>query len=442
MVKLAAEALGDLHTLRRYRQVSLFLLLLPLLLATFGFESGAQTGSEEMETYPNLSETDATNLALRDPDVREELTKHGPYTSDAEYKDGEWTVHFTVDEGGPAGGKLLGNGKKEVAQVGEDDQTQQLKYVWTGDQVGWDMARGDTDSYGRLANYWYVWEPQALIFVLAFMSYHKLFSLRTLDVIVLVSFIASHGFFRTGESSYWAVLLWYVPLLYLLGRTLLMGFGIGQRVEKTSSFPTPVLFVLGALASGFVLIGNFVYSSVLDVGYAGVVGANLLMRGMLPYGNGSMDIHHLYPQSGNLATYGPMNYLLYVPFVWLFGWSGEWDYVLAAHVMTAFAFVVGALAMLLAGRRYAGTKGGAALLFAWAVFPYTFYSTNNNTNDVIIAAVAAIGLATAGSPVARGASVAAGFAIKLFPIALAPLWMFHDAHQKRTAILKFVLGGA
>jgi hypothetical protein len=39
--------------------------------------------------------------------------------------------------------------------------------------------------------------------------------------------------------------------------------------------------------------------------------------------------------------------------------------------------------------------------------------------------------------------VSAGFAIKLFPLILAPLWMLHDFSRQRIApILKFILGGA
>jgi hypothetical protein len=144
---------------------------------------------------------------------------------------------------------------------------------------------------------------------------------------------------------------------------------------------------------------------------------------------------------GTGDTYGPLNYLLYVPFRWLFGWSGEWDYLPAAHALTALAFVIGALALFVAGYRYAGARGGAAMLFAWAVFPYTLYSTNNNTNDVVIAAVGAIGLAMAANPLARGASVAAGFAIKLFPLVLGPLWLLHDGPKRKLSILDFILGG-
>ncbi len=383
--------------------------------------------------YPNLSEEDAIKLALANPEVRDELAKHAPYTSEAEYEDGEWTVHLKVEESGSVGGMPVDDGEmKEVVRVGVDDDTWQLNYVWTGDQVGWHMARGDYGAYGKQANYWYVWGSLALLFAVAFWRPDRLLSLRNLDVLALLGFLVSHGFFREGDS-YWAVLLWYPPLLYLLGRTLMMGFGYGERVERTSNLPTPVLFVLGLLGSGLVL-GLNLDSRVIDVGYAGVVGGDRILDGTLPYGNMPDNV-------GTGDTYGPLNYLLYAPFRWLFGWSGEWDYLPAAHALTAFTFIVGALALFIAGWRYAGARGGAALLFAWAVFPYTLYSTNNNTNDVIVAAVGAVGLAMAASPLARGASVAAGFAIKLFPLVLGPLWLLHDGARRRGPILDFILGG-
>jgi hypothetical protein len=387
----------------------------------------------ETLAYPTTSEEDAIKLALADREVQDELTRHGPYTSYAEYEDGEWTVYLEVEEGGVVGGMPVEGGeRKEIARVEVDDETWQLNYVWTGDQVAWRMARGDYGAYGKQANYPYVWGPLALLFALAFWRTDKLYSLRNLDVLALLSFLVSHGFFRVGET-YHAVLLWYPPLLYLLARTLLMSFGRGERVEKTSNFPTAALLVLGVLASGLVL-GLNLDSRVIDVGYAGVVGADRILDGVLPYGNMPEEV-------GTGDTYGPLNYLLYVPFLWFFGWSGEWDFLPAAHAVTALAFIVGAISMLVAGRRYAGAQGGAAMLFAWAVFPYTLYSANNNTNDIIVAAVAAVAIATATSPLARGASVVAGFAVKLFPIILAPLWMLHDGAKSRGSLLDFVLGG-
>ncbi|MDP8947118.1 MAG: glycosyltransferase 87 family protein [Actinomycetota bacterium] len=386
--------------------------------------------AEEL-TYPSLSEEQAVKLAAADERVREELSRHGPHSTDAEYGGGKWTVHFYVEENGPLGGKPTGEGSKEVAKVKVDDTSWVLDYVWVGDQVGWHMARGEYGAYGKHANYWWVWGPLALLFALAFIRTDRLFSLRNLDVVALLGFLVSHGFFRQG-IVYEAVLLWYPPLIYLFLRTLLMGFGVGERVEKTSNLPTWLLFVLAGLAGGLV-VGLNLDARVIDVGYAGVVGADRILEGTIPYGNMPADV-------GTGDTYGPLNYLLYAPFVLVFGFSGEWDFLPAAHALTIFSFVVGALALLFAGWKLAGAKGGAALLFAWAAFPYTLYATNNNTNDIVVAAAAAVGLATVASPIARGASVAAGFAIKLYPAILGPLWIMHDGAKRRPTV-RFFLGG-
>ncbi len=80
------------------------------------------------------------------------------------------------------------------------------------------------------------------------------------------------------------------------------------------------------------------------------------------------------------------------------------------------------------------------MVFAWAAFPYTIYATNNNTNDIIVAAIAAIGLAAATSPLGRGATIAAGFSVKLFPMILGPLWLAHDGWRRRPMV-DYVLGG-
>jgi hypothetical protein len=414
----------------------------PIILA----DGGSQTQVAELRVADNTGEAEnveifspaealgAIEVASTNARVRQELAKHSSQPSAyANSNDGVWQIYFEVEERGELGGlRDKDTGKKAVAEVGVDKETLQLTYVWTGDQVAWQMARGGYD-YGRQANYPYIWWIMGFIFTLAFVRMDKVFHIRNLDVLALVGLFLSQNFFKAAAIQ-WAVLLWHPPLLYLFARTLLMGFGYGERVEKTSNFPTPLLLVLGTFAGGFILSLNL-DSGVLDVGYAGVAGGDRILEGVSPYGNMPSDI-----EWGD--TYGPLNYLLYIPFIWLLGWSGTWDYLPAAHGLTAIAFVAGALALLFAGRRYAGGRGGAALLFAWTVFPYTLYATNQNSNDIIVGAVAAVGLATATSPLARGMMVGAGFAIKLFPLILAPLWMLHDFSRQRVApILKFVLGG-
>ncbi len=407
----------------------------PVAYLTVDDDSGGVRGANVLSSaddlaYPSLSEEEAVRLVLADERVQAELSEHGPYNSEAEYDEGVWTVQFFVEEQGSVGGRPTGEGK-EVAVAAVDDESWDVEYAWTGDQVGWKMARGEEGAYGKQANNWYVWGPLAIAFALAFMRTDRFFSVRNLDVVALLGFLVSHAFFREGVV-YEAVLLWYPPLIYLFLRTLLMGFGVGERVEKTSNLPTWLLLGLAGLAGGLVL-GLNLDSRVIDVGYAGVVGADLILHGTIPYGNMPADV-------GTGDTYGPLNYLLYAPFVLLFGFSGQWDFLPAAHALTAFVFVAGAVALFITGWRLSGPKGAAALTFAWAVFPYTLYSTNNNTNDIVVAAVSAVGLAAAASPVGRGAGVAAGFAVKLYPLILGPLWLMHDGARRRPMV-DFVLGG-
>jgi hypothetical protein len=409
----------------------------PIAYLTVADDSGEVEGLNVLSNaaeldYPSLTEDEAVKLALADERVQAELSEHGPYSRDADYEDGEWTVRFFVEESGLVGGSPWGHDRKEVARVGVDDTSWVLNYAWVGDQVGWAMARGEEGAYGKQANSWYVWGALALAFALAFLRTDRLLSVRNLDVVALLGFLVSHGFFREG-IVYEAVLLWYLPLIYLFARTLLMGFGIGERVEKTSNFPTWLLLGLACLACGLVLALNL-DSRVIDVGYAGVVGADLILEGTIPYGNMPQEV-------GTGDTYGPLNYLLYVPFIVLFGFSGEWDFLPAAHALSALAYVAGALALFVAGWRLSGPKVAAALTFAWAAFPYTLYAANNNTNDIVVAAIAAIGLAAASSPLGRGATIVAGFAVKLYPIILAPLWMMHDGVARRRPIVDFVVGG-
>ena len=399
----------------------------PVARATLADDSGKVSQvnilpeARNITSYPTLTKEEAQKLAAANPKIRQELSQYGTYITNTEYADGKWTVHFWIKKNGA---------DQEVARAGIDDNSWVFDYVYTGDQVSWQLARGDNGAYGKEANYWFVWGPLALVFALAFFRNDKVLSLRNLDIVAMLGFLVSHYFFRHA-IPHPAVLLWYPPLIYLFVRTLLMGFGIGERVEKTSNFPTPVLFVLAALAAGLILYLNL-DSRVIDVGYAGVAGGQDLLNGLLPYGNMPPDV-------GTGDTYGPLNYLLYVPFILLFGYSGQWDFLPAAHALTDFAFVGGAVALIFAGWRLAGPKGAAALVFAWSVFPYTLYTTNNNANDIVVAAFLAAGLALATSPLGRGATVLAGFAVKLFPLLLVPLWMFQDG-RKRLSLYDFVLG--
>jgi hypothetical protein len=236
-------------------------------------------------------------------------------------------------------------------------------------------------------------------------------------------------------------------LLYLLVRVLLAGF---RPRERTGRLVPHVRLAWLAVALVFLLafrvVLNAVDSNVIDVGYAGVIGADRIVDGDELYGEGFSDD----VERGD--TYGPVNYLLYVPFEQALRWSGAWDDLPAAHG-AAIAFDLLAIGgLLLLGRALRpGGEGrtlGVGLAWAWAAYPYTAFVLETNANDTLVA-LACIGALLAfaragdtrggGAPgsgraqgraavcergwaAVGGAAVGLGTAAKFAPLALAPLF--------------------
>jgi hypothetical protein len=321
---------------------------------------------------------------------------------------------------------------KEVVQVQVDDSSGAIVEQWSGHQVAWRMARGYPGAFGRKLNAPYVWITLCVLFLLPFVDFRRPWRLLHLDLLVLLGFGVSHVFFNRGEIGV-SVPLVYPVLLYLLARMLLAGLrpraaGSAGRAAPTSAGPLVPHLPIAALAVALVfLVGfrvalNVVDSNVIDVGYAGVIGADRIVDGDGLYGGGfSKDV----PKGD---TYGPVNYLLYVPFEQAMRWSGRWDDLPAAHG-AAIAFdllTIGAL--LLLGRALRpgrpGTALGVALAYAWAAYPYTAFSLETNSNDTLVALTCALALLAFArrSAASTGVVVGLGAAAKFAPLALAPLF--------------------
>jgi Glycosyltransferase family 87 len=212
-------------------------------------------------------------------------------------------------------------------------------------------------------------------------------------------------------------------LLYLLARLLYAGFR--PRTRPGPLVPHLPLLALG-LGLAFLVtfrIGlNVADSNVIDVGYAGVIGADRIVDGDELYGEGFSDD----VERGD--TYGPVNYLFYVPFEQALRWTGSWDDLPAAHgaAIAIDLLVIGGL--LLLGRRLRpgreGTALGVALAYAWAAYPYTSFALQTNANDTFVAVACAGALLAYArrSAVATGVAIGLGAASKFAPLALAPLF--------------------
>jgi hypothetical protein len=367
----------------------------------------------ESQTEPprffERSAREVERIAARAEKVRE-ARADGPldptaYTRGA----GRWQVSFFRDD-------------REVVQVHVDDRTGAVVEQWDGDQVAWRMARGYPGAFGRKLNAPYVWIPLCLLFLLPFVDSRRPFRLLHLDLLVLLAFGASHVFFNRGEIGV-SVPLVYPVLAYLLVRVLLAGFRPRERIGRLiPHVPLGWLAVALVFLVAFRVALNAVDSNVIDVGYAGVIGADRVVDGDELYGKGfSEDV-----ERGD--TYGPVNYLLYVPFEQAFRWSGAWDDLPAAHA-AAIAFDLLAIGgLLLLGRALRrGREGmvlGVALAWAWAAYPYTAFSLETNANDTVVA-VTCIGALLAfarRSGAGAGLAVGLGAAAKFAPLALAPLF--------------------
>ena len=192
------------------------------------------------------------------------------------------------------------------------------------------MARGYEGSFGHLLNAAYVWIPLSLVFFFGLFDWRRPRRWAHLDLLVLLSFSVSQIFFNDANIGV-SVPLAYPPLLYLLARMLWVGFrGPGDRPaalgpgrvarDRASSFCS---------ASAIAL--NIADSGVIDVGYAGVIGADRVVHGEPLYGEGA------FPDDNRFGdTYGPLNYYVYVPFELVLPWSGDWDELPAAHAAAIF----------------------------------------------------------------------------------------------------------
>ena len=320
------------------------------------------------------------------------------------------------------------DGRSEIGQVIISDATGRVLEQWTGIQVAWSMARGYPGAFGRHADALYIWLPLCLLFMLPFIDPRRPFSLLHLDVLVLLSFSISLAFFNHAHI-YASVPLAYPPLIYLLIRMLVVirptRAGAAERHPPPRlSISTPWLALGVVFLLGFRIGLNVTDSNVIDVGYAGVIGAQRIVDGRALYGGYPADNPH-----GD--TYGPATYEAYVPFEQIFGFGGTWDDLPAAHA-AAIVFDLLAVALLfLLGRRVRGPDLGTALAYAWLAYPFTLFTLDSNSNDALVAVLVLAAVLFASSPPARGALAALASLSKLAPVALVPLLATHDLHERR-----------
>ncbi len=371
--------------------------------------------------------------------VRAELRRH-PDATPYEYTkgSGQWQVSWF----------LSGKHQVELMQVYIDDANGAVTQVWTGFQVAWTMARGYPGAFGRRVNSWYVWLPLCLLFLAPFFPWRRTraradgrrrraWSLLHADLLALVSLSVSLAFFNHGRIGLSTPLI-YPFMLYLLVRMLLLGFGRGRPREPLRLYIPVAWLAIGTIfLVGFRIGLNVVNSNVIDVGYAGVIGADKLIHGKPLYGNWPKD-------NAQGDTYGPVAYYTYVPFRAIFGWSGTWDDLPAAHAAAIAFDLLTLFGLFWLGRRVRGPTLGIVLAYGWAAYPFTLWTLSSNTNDALVSLLLVVCLLVLTSAPARGVAGALAGLTKFAPLALAPLLLrgVGDSPPSRREVVKYVLAYA
>jgi hypothetical protein len=350
-----------------------------------------------------LDSARVSEIALAVPKVREELAQH-PHVEvhvRPRLQDGRWEVSVLARDK---------PGLEEVAYAIVDDRSARVEEAWAGVEVGWPMARGYAGAFGGRVNAPWVWLALSVLFVVPFVRRRP--GLIHLDLAALLAFSGSYAAFNAANLDV-SVPTVYPLLAYLLARALWVAWRGPPRVEPVVG--EAFLFIALVFLLGFRVALTLTGGNVIDVGYAGVIGADRLTHLDALYGAFPADNLH-----GD--TYGPVVYAAYVPFELLWPWSGEWDTLPAAQ-WAAAAFDAASIGLsFLLGRRLGGRPLGLLLAYLWAAFPFTLLVLASGANDALVAALVLLTLLVAARPIARGAALALAGLSKFGPFVLLPLF--------------------
>jgi hypothetical protein len=337
----------------------------------------------------------------------------------------------------------------EIAEATVDDASGVVTSAWTGPLVAWKMGRGYKGAFGGVKiNEPWLWGLFCLVFFVGLADLRRPFSLRNLDLVMLLSPTASLWYFNHGKV-FTAVPLFYPTLIWVVLRGTWIGV-TGRGSPSRSVWPAWILLGAAVFLGGLRIGLNVQGSNVIDVGYSGVIGAERIVHGQAPWGNfpiegtlkacGSADasgeIRERIQTNGRCEsanpqgdTYGPVAYESYIPGYLLFGWSGKWDKLPAAHFTSIVFDVLCMLGLWLVGRRFGGAELGAALTFAWAAYPFTQYASSSNTNDALLPCFLIWGFWLVSRPVGRGALCALSGLTKFASLIVAPLWLTYPGRR-------------
>jgi hypothetical protein len=290
------------------------------------------------------------------------------------------------------------------------------------------------------------WLIFGLLFLVPFVDPRRPFRLLHLDLLVLL--VVGFGpltFYVVFEQPRGSAVVAMLGLTYLAGRLLYMGFrppGPQGRLVPLLSYRWLLVLLIAIVGFRYAYVAGFDRLIVHDVGIASIIGADRIGRGEELYA--SKGDEDYYP---HWDTYGPANYLYYVPFEqalpWKYSLIGKsgYDDPDAARIATLFADALVLVGLGLLGTRLRqGKEGrllGVALAYAWATYPYALFEVRYDFNNTLVALFVLASFLALALPAARGALSAIAGATKFGPLVLAPLFATGTGERRTRSWLLF-----
>ena len=254
--------------------------------------------------------------------------------------------------------------------------------AYTGPQVAWGMARGGPGAFGGTKiNSYSVWLGFCAAFLIGLADWRRLFSLRNLDLVMMLSFSVSLWYFNRGDI-FTAMPLAYPGMAWLLAALHL------DRAQRPGAARLDRLAGLGADRGDRVprglphrpqrarlerdrrrALGRDRRAADRDLRRP--VRATSRSRATRPAcgpADANGEIRNRIQTNGRCEaadaqgdTYGPVSYEAYLPGYLMFGWSGKWDTLPAAHATSVLWDVLCIIGLWLVGWRFGGARLAATL---------------------------------------------------------------------------------
>jgi hypothetical protein len=342
-----------------------------------------------------VTREDAIRTALSVPAVRQELSKYDRFDAVARVEGDRYIVQ-------------LGANNEVRVEVDVDVLTGKVVRVYKGAQAAFPLARGPDSGFStRKLNAIWIWLPMTLIFVGAFFDRRRPWRLLHFDLAAIAVLGVSFAYYMKGDLDK-SVPLVYPTLVYALGRMLLAGLRPRQRAGPLTWLPARVVIgltlALLALRIGLTLADTFVS----DIGFASSAGADRILHGL-----------ELYTRGGeHFDTYGPLAYLLYIPFILIWPFNDAQAYPPSAEAAAIVWELITVAGLVVLGRRHAL---GWTLALAWTACPFTALAAATGTNDSLVAALLVWALVALRSPALSGALGGAAAAAKIAPGFVLPV---------------------